>query len=123
MHNSENLNLDQFNENWKQISDETIDLAKKYEGNIEALLSLLRLLEGLHKEIRDGLFQAALPDNRQDLYSLLKDIEASGGWPYIYRGNLKDIFSRLSAEDANSLLNRVQVVQEYPNLPKSIKDE
>lgn len=123
MHNSENLNLEQFNENWKHISDETIDLAKKYEGNIEALLSLLRLLEGLHKEIRDDLFQEALPDNRQALYSLLKDIEASGGWPYIYRGNLKYLLRRLSAEDANSVLNPVQVVQESPNLPKNIKDE
>jgi len=107
MHNSEKLNLDQFNQKWQHIADETLDLAQQYEGNIEALLSLLRLLENLHKQIRDGLFQEALPDNRQALYSLLKDMEAAGGWPYIYRGNLRLILSRLSPEDTRDIINPV----------------
>ncbi|PIG91037.1 hypothetical protein [Gloeocapsopsis sp. IPPAS B-1203] len=67
-------------------------LAENCQGNNIALLSLLRQLEGLHQEIRDGLFQASLPDNRQALYTLLKDIESQGGWPYIERMRLQALF-------------------------------
>lgn len=70
------------------------NLAHSREGDNLALLSLLRTLEGLHQEIRDSLFQASLPDNRQALYSLLKDIEASGGWPYIHRMKLRSLLTK-----------------------------
>ncbi len=71
-------------------------LAEKSQGNILALLAVLRMLEQLHREIREGLFQASLPDNRQALYAMLKNIEDEGGWPYIDRMRLRDILVFLS---------------------------
>lgn len=68
------------------------------QNNEIALLALLRLLEKLHRDIRDGLFQDSLPDNRQALYNLLKDIEAEGGWPYIHRMRLQGLLSNLLQE-------------------------
>lgn len=65
--------------------------AQHREGDLLALLELLRVLEGLHREIQDTRFQAALPDNRQALYALLRDIDANGGWPYINRMRLRDV--------------------------------
>lgn len=73
-------------------------LAKSCQGDSLALLALLRCLEGLHREIRDGIFQESLPDNRQALYKLLKDIETEGGWPYIERMKLQSFLENLSAE-------------------------
>lgn len=52
-------------------------------GDSEKLLELLRVLEQLHRDIRDHAFQAALPKNRQALYKLLRTIEKERGWPYI----------------------------------------
>lgn len=70
-------------------------LAQSCQGDSMALVGLLRLLEELHREIRDGIFQAALPDNRQALYNLLKDIETEGGWPYIERMRLQAFLANL----------------------------
>jgi len=64
-------------------------LAESCQGDSLRLLALLRILEGLHREIRDCLFQASLPDNRQALYKLLRNIEGEGGWPYIQRMKLQ----------------------------------
>ncbi|MDX2215313.1 MAG: hypothetical protein SFY66_18770 [Oculatellaceae cyanobacterium bins.114] len=72
--------------------------AEHRQGDGLALLALLRQLEVLHREIRDGLFQDCLPDNRQALYSMLKDMEAEGGWPYIPRMKLQSIMSQLLTE-------------------------
>ncbi|MDJ0553414.1 MAG: hypothetical protein QNJ68_03050 [Microcoleaceae cyanobacterium MO_207.B10] len=66
-------------------------LAKNHQGNPMEILAILRILESLHQELREGLFQEALPDNRQALYNLLKDIETKGGWPYIPRLRLSSI--------------------------------
>jgi hypothetical protein len=55
-------------------------------------------LEQLHREIRDGSFQDSLPENRQQLYSLLKDIESEGGWPYIERMRLQAFIAKLPEE-------------------------
>ncbi|MBW4575695.1 MAG: hypothetical protein KME08_10470 [Aphanothece sp. CMT-3BRIN-NPC111] len=71
-------------------------LAEKRQGNSLALLALLRTLEQLHREIQEGVFQASLPDNRQALYALLKDIEEEGGWPYIDRMKLRSLLVNLS---------------------------
>jgi hypothetical protein len=60
-----------------------------------ALLQLLRTLEQIHREIQEGYFQSALPDSRQSLYALLRDIEENGGWPYIQRWKLHDLFANL----------------------------
>jgi len=67
------------------------DLAQARDGDVEALLSLLRRLEQLHREIEDGPFRQALPTNRQALYRLLQDMERAGGWPYIPRLRLRSI--------------------------------
>jgi hypothetical protein len=60
------------------------------------LLAILRSIEYLHRQIRDNLFQESLPDNRQSLYKLLKDIETRGGWPYIHRMKLRELMENLN---------------------------
>lgn len=66
------------------------------------LLSLLRVLENLHRNIRDDFFLNALPANRQALYALLRDIEQNGGWPYIPRIKLQK-FLEQTESDHNQL--------------------
>lgn len=86
-----------------QSISQTIRLiTQEREGDIMALLAVLRTLEDLHREVREGWFRDALPDNRQALYALLKEIEAHGGWPYIPRASLRSLLEKLSveAEDA-----------------------
>ncbi|HEY9794621.1 MAG TPA: hypothetical protein V6D30_03190 [Leptolyngbyaceae cyanobacterium] len=70
-------------------------LANSHQGNSLVLLALLRALEHSHREIRENLFQASLPDSRQALYALLRDIEEEGGWPYIDRMKLQLLLSNL----------------------------
>ncbi len=87
-------------------------LAQSCQEDSLALLALLRCLEELHRELRDGLFQASLPDNRQALYKLLKDIETEGGWPYIERMKLQSFLANLPAElEAPSV--QPQMVEEF----------
>lgn len=64
-------------------------LASGLEGQPAALLELLRLLEQLHRQIQDGAFRASLPADRNQLFRLLQQMEASGGWPYIPRPQLR----------------------------------
>ena len=71
--------------------------ADKRAGDCAALLLLLRQLEELHREVRETLFQESLPTNRQRLYSLLKDIELNGGWPYIQRMKLAELLKSLAS--------------------------
>lgn len=81
------------------IADAVGALATRCEGDSLALLALLRTLERLHREIREGVFQVSLPDNRQALYALLKDIEEEGGWPYIDRMRLRSLLVNFSEVD------------------------
>lgn len=74
------------------------ETAQQCRGDSLALLSMLRALEQLHTEIRDGLFQESLPNDRQNLYTLLRDIETSGGWPYISRMRLSELLHHLQTE-------------------------
>jgi len=69
--------------------------AQQAEGNNIALLSLLRVLEALHRKVREELFEPSLPETRNDLYHLVREIEESGGWPYIERLRLRSLFERL----------------------------
>jgi len=85
-------------EDLEAIATVVQSLAHRYQGDATSLLALLRLLEALHRNIRDELFQVSLPNNRQNLYSLLKDIEAEGGWPYIPRMRLRVLLSNLLIE-------------------------
>lgn len=88
----------------QEIAHIVLTLAASCQGDSVALLALLRQLEELHREIREGLFQASLPDSRQALYVLLKDIESRGGWPYIERMRLHAFLENLPIEmnEANS---------------------
>lgn len=87
---------------FQQITDIVKSTASQYQGNYMELLSLLRLLEELHHDIRDNLFQQALPTNRQQLYSLLRDIEQSGGWPYIPRMKLQEFLDVVESNNADN---------------------
>ena len=80
------------------IADLVHTTAQRCQGKSSDLLAILRLLEALHQEIRDDLFQKSLPDNRQALYALLRDIETEGGWPYIRRMKLQSFLSNLVTE-------------------------
>ncbi len=81
----------------QQIADLVNAQAQQAEGNMEELLTLLRSLELLHREIRDGLFQEALPGNRQALHRLLREMESEGGWPYIPRMRIQAFLQKLEA--------------------------
>ncbi|MGL4620345.1 hypothetical protein [Chroococcidiopsis sp.] len=83
----------------QQIAIIVLSLADKWRGDNLALLALLRQLEQLHREIRDGLFQESLPDNRQALYALLKDVETTGGWPYIERLRIQQLLANWQLEE------------------------
>lgn len=98
MNNEGNLASGQLSAKLQAIATTVYDAAEASHGDSIALLALLRKLEQLHREIRDGSFQESLPQNRQQLYSLLKDIELEGGWPYIERMRLQAFLSQLSAE-------------------------
>lgn len=89
MSNNKNVESAKLSGKLQAIASATDDATQACLGDTIALLALLRQLEQLHREIRDGVFQASLPDNRQELYSLLKDIESEGGWPYIERMRLQ----------------------------------
>ncbi len=91
-----NLDLEQLHEKLQAITADIDSLAHSHQGSSLAILALLRALEHSHREIRENLFQEALPDNRQELYSLLKDIEESGGWPYIERMRLRSLLENCS---------------------------
>jgi hypothetical protein len=79
-----------------QVIAEKIHIAAQdRQGDSVALLALLRILEQAHRDIREGLFQEALPTNRQALHALLRDIETQGGWPYIYSRQLRMLLNAL----------------------------
>ncbi|KAF3886597.1 MULTISPECIES: hypothetical protein [Nostocales] len=86
------------------------------QGDTISLLALLRQLEQLHQEIREGAFQQSLPDNRQALYSLLRNIEAEGGWPYIERMKLQTFLKYLEQELTVGNGNDGLVVESEPSL-------
>ncbi|MEM6591319.1 MAG: hypothetical protein AAF651_05645, partial [Cyanobacteria bacterium P01_C01_bin.73] len=82
---------------FQAIAAQVQEAMAKREQDVMALLSLLRLLEELHQEIRETAFQDALPQNRQKLYMLLRDIEVNGGWPYIQRMKLSTLTKALAS--------------------------
>lgn len=87
-----------------QALSQSIDRAAlARRGQSLSLLALLRLLEQQHRDICETLFRDALPDNRQHLYALLRDIEVSGGWPYIQRMKLQALLANVPDLDFDTL--------------------
>lgn len=70
-------------------------LAKKHHHDTLFLLSLLRSLEAIHRKIRTEMFEMSLPATRNNLYQLVKDIEETGGWPYIERMKLRELLKNM----------------------------
>lgn len=70
-------------------------LSQELGGHPEALLTLLRQLEQLHRSIQDGAFRGSLPADRNRLFNLLQEMEKSGGWPYIPRLQLRTFMDLL----------------------------
>jgi hypothetical protein len=89
---SHNVDLTQLDQQVKAI----VNVA---QGDSVALLALLRVLESLHREICEGAFHASLPNTRQALYSLLRDIEAEGGWPHIPRLKIQALLGDFFLEE------------------------
>ena len=98
MSNSKSFESEKLSYELQAIASVVHDASQHCQGDAMALLALLRQLEQLHREIRDGVFQKSLPDNRQGLYSMLKDIESLGGWPYIERMKLQAFLGNLPQE-------------------------
>ena len=65
---------------------------------------LLRTLEDLHRRIQEQIFQPSLPDTRKNLYDLLREIEETGGWPYIERMKLQALLANFCRIRAMRLL-------------------
>lgn len=95
MNGDKDLDSGQLQVKLQVITAEIRALADIHRGNSLALLALLRALEHAHREIRENLFQTSLPQNRQELYAFLKDMEEAGGWPYIERMKLRSLLSNL----------------------------
>ena len=84
----------------EQMSHVIYAAAREREGDCLALLELLRRLNDLHYDIRETLFSDALPNNRQKLYRLLRDIEQEGGWPYIQRVKLRALLENIESQES-----------------------
>ncbi|HSM80075.1 MAG TPA: hypothetical protein VLS96_00235 [Nodosilinea sp.] len=87
------------------------------QGKNTELLALLRLLEQRHRDICETLFYDALPDNRQNLYALLRDIEVNGGWPYIQRMKLQALLANLPDLDFDLLFPAAVPILEEDRFP------
>lgn len=132
-----NLNPDQKPQQLETLANELRAIAQNAQGDCLALLAILRTLEALHQEIRDTLFLAALPDNRQNLYALLREIESESGWPYIPRMKLQVLLNQWAGEleNAKRPIDIVEMPaakteetsthseQMFPNFLKSSQDE
>ena len=100
-----NFSKDELPPDLRELVDRIAEASQKRDGECLELLQLLRVLEETHRDIHDGSFKESLPDNRQRLYKLLQDIEASGSWPYIPRMHIRSLLQNLSASDLNPGLN------------------
>lgn len=108
------LNNNHLDEKLEEISTSVWATAQQCQGNTLLLLSLLRSLELLHRQIREEIFQPSLPDTRQKLYPLLKEIEESGGWPYIERMKIEALLA--------NFLGSETIIAESHNSPTESPD-
>jgi hypothetical protein len=79
------------------VAEQISTMAQACQGDALKLLHILRVLEKLHSQISDELFQPALPNTRHGLFDLLREMESNGGWPYIYRLRLRELCQNLEA--------------------------
>ena len=89
----------------QEIFSKTWSIAENKKHDTLFLLSILRNLELLHRKIRTEMFEPSLPETRNNLYQLVKDIDEKGGWPYIERMKLQDLLRHLelkTIEEAES---------------------
>lgn len=91
MESNQIYELDQCLEQLQQI-------ASQNQQDPQKLLHILRSLEQSHRYICDHIFLPALPNTRHELFNLLLEIEAHGGWPYIYRVKLQELCQNLEQE-------------------------
>jgi hypothetical protein len=100
------------------IAQDLCALAKENQNDSLFLLSLLRDLEQIHRQIRVNYFESALPQTRHDLYQFVKDIEEKGGWPYIERMRLRDLLQSMESKEIKtsrtSASNVQQQVEQQP---------
>ena len=89
------LKSDNSTDELQRITTNIYHLAQKHQHDSLFLLSLLRSLESLHRQIRSNMFETSLPETRNDLYNLVKDIEDQGGWPYIERMRLQELLKNM----------------------------
>jgi hypothetical protein len=82
-----------FQEDFRSISVHLHQLIDRAQADPVSLLKILRFLETLHNEVRELHFQPALPIHRHELYAMLREMEAEGGWPYIPRMQLRSILA------------------------------
>jgi hypothetical protein len=82
-----------FQEDFRAITAHLHQLIDRSQTDPVALLKILRFLESLHHEVRELHFQSALPIHRHELYAMLREMEAEGGWPYIPRMQLRELLS------------------------------
>ncbi|MCP9860148.1 MULTISPECIES: hypothetical protein [unclassified Cyanobium] len=82
----------------QQPLDALLRIAEQRAQEPEALLDLLRRIEHLHRSIQDGPFRSSLPSDRNGLFTLLAEMESSGGWPYIPRLQLRTFMDLLAPE-------------------------
>jgi hypothetical protein len=95
-------------------------LAKENQNDSLFLLSLLRDLEQIHRQIRVNYFESALPQTRNDLYQFVKDIEEKGGWPYIERMRLRDLLQSIELKEIKTPETRASnVMQQVEQQPES----
>ena len=83
----------------KDTARDLCALAKEHQHESLFLLSLLRDLEQIHRQIRVEYFESALPQTRNDLYQFVKDIDEKGGWPYVERMRLRDLLRNLEFDE------------------------
>ena len=86
----------------KDTAKDICALAKQHQQDSLFLLSLLRDLEQIHRRIRIDYFEAALPQTRNDLSKLVRDIEEKGGWPYIERMRLRHLLKNLELNEVKT---------------------
>jgi hypothetical protein len=82
-----------------EIAQQVTAMAQANRDDSLALLTMLRTLEKLHRDIAESAFLTSLPDTRHELYDLLRDIESQGGWPHIPRMQLHAFLGSVFAEE------------------------